>query len=329
MKGFMFLDELIISVKSGRGGRGCESYLRRADRKMIPNGGDGGAGGDVILRADEHIGSLVALKSKRVFEAETGGFGQGSNKYGQHGKSLIVRVPCGTTVYDHSRNLLLRDLVLSGDEVIAVKGGRGGYGNHAGRPATFGEEGKRAELLLSLSIIADIFLIGLPNSGKTTLLKALTNARVEAADYPFATKQPCLGTYETSVKHFSLCELPAIYDHYAEGSGLGNTFLKHLKRARLIFFMIDETNPFAPDLKEGYDVLVRQVKTFNPDLLKVPRFVVINKIDLKGTKKKSRPKRLRVADPVFYVSALTGEGIKKLMTASVRILKRKSDAAGN
>ncbi len=319
----MLLDEIVISVKSGSGGRGCEGYLTRPDRKMLPNGGDGGSGGDVIVRADNQTGSLTQLKSKRVFEAQKGTLGKGSNKYGQNGQHLILKVPCGTTVYDHAGDLLLRDLVHHGEEVIAVKGGRGGYGNHAGRPATLGEEGKLAELLLSLVIISDVFLIGLPGSGKTTLLKHLTGAHVEPQNYPFATRHPCLGTYEKGARRFRICELPSLYAHSSEGRGLGNKFLKHLKRARLIFLVIDPLNPFAENLKEGYDTLIREIKLFNPDFLKIPRVVLINKIDLKEAEKLASSKRLKFPDPVFQISALEGKGISGLISTAAKILKEK------
>ena len=181
------------------------------------------------------------------------------------------------------------------------------------------------ELLLSLSIIADILMVGLPNSGKTTLLKTLTGARVEAADYPFSTRQPCLGTYEIpGGRDLSLCELPAIYAHSAEGRGLGNAFLKHLKRAKLIFLMVDVSNTFARDLKDAYRILIDQIRAFNPEFLKIKRFVVVNKIDFLG-KGKGEGKGLRLKDPVFYISTKTGVGIKKLMSAAVKAIRKSED----
>ena len=320
----MFLDEIVITIKSGRGGRGCESYIRRADRKMIPNGGDGGSGGDVMIRSDGKTGSLFALKSKRIFEAEAGGFGMGKNRYGQTGRALVLNVPCGTNVYNRSDHLLLRDLVKPDDQVVAAKGGRGGYGNHAGRPATAGEEGVSLELLLSFSIIADIFLVGLPNSGKTALLKALTGAHLESTDYPFATKAPRLGTYESTSGRFQICELPSVYEHSAEGRGLGNSFLKHLKRAKLIAMVLDPLNSFAPTLKEGYDILMKAVTEFDAHYARIPRLVVINKMDIKEAKKKIRAKRIRFKDPHVAVSALTKEGLVSFVRHA-RILIKNSE----
>ena len=321
----MFLDELIISVQSGRGGNGCESYMRRSDRKMIPDGGDGGKGGDVILRAASEVGSLIGLRSKRLFEAQAGGFGKGTNRYGRHGESLVLRVPCGTTVYDHTNQLLIRDLAEAGDEVVVAKGGRGGYGNHSGRPRTMGEEGKLLELSLSFTIPAEIFLVGLPTSGKTSLLKYLTGARVEPADYPFATKAPCLGTYSNSRMQFRICELPSLYGHSSEGRGLGTAFLKQLNRARLIFLVLDPGNPFADHLKSGYDILLKQIDSYDARYLKIPRFVVINKMDLVTAKERSKIKSLKFQEPVFYISTKRESGISGLMKKSEQWLARNRD----
>ncbi len=319
----MFLDEIAIQVKSGNGGRGCESHIRRADRKMIPNGGDGGSGGDVIIRSDSHTGSLFPLQSKRVFEAENGGLGKGSNMYGRNGSPLVLKVPCGTTIYNQSGNLLIRDLAEPDEEVMVAKGGRGGYGNHAGRPARPGEEGVLLRLLFSFAVISDIFLAGLPNSGKTALLKRLTGARVEPADYPFATKSPCLGTCTGEPRNFRICELPSLYAHSHEGRGLGNSFLKHLKRCRLLLLVLDPLNPFARGMKQGYDILIQAIEQFDAHFLNIPRFVVINKMDLKDAGKIANRKSVQFKDPHFKVSALTGVGLPKLMRESVRFLEKE------
>ncbi len=315
-----FLDEISITVQSGRGGRGCESYQGRTDRKFVPDGGDGGRGGDVILRADSETRSLVSLKAKRIFEAESGGAGSGNNRYGKNAKPYVIHVPCGTTVYDQHHNLLLRDLVESGDEVIVARGGRGGYGNHARRPSTQAEDGVRLELTLSFSIIADIFLIGLPNSGKTELLRRLTGAHIEPTEYPFATNTPLLGTYHDGSASLRICELPALYGRSSDGRGLGTVFLKHLKRAKLIFLIIDPANSFADGIKAGYDILLKQIEQFDHQFLKISRLVVINKCDLPDAKKLLK-KKIKLKDPVFEISARTGDGVGKLMKKAVQILE--------
>jgi len=318
-----FLDEITITVQSGRGGSGCESYAGRTDRKFVPSGGDGGKGGDVILRADSETRSLVTLKTKRVFQAESGGAGSGNNCYGRNGKPFIINTPCGTTVYDQNHNLLLRDLVEDGDEVVVAKGGRGGYGNHARRPSTRAEDGVTVELTLSFTIIADIFLVGLPNSGKTELLRRLTGARIEPTEYPFATNTPLLGTHQGASSNLKICELPALYGRSSDGRGLGTLFLKHLKRAKLIFLVLDPTNSFADGIKAGYDILLKQIEQFDHRFLKIPRLVVVNKYDLPEAKKALTKKKIKLKDPIFEISALTGLGVEKLMKKAVKILNEK------
>lgn len=318
-----FIDEINITVQSGRGGRGCESYTGRTDRKFVPSGGDGGRGGDVILRADSDTRSLVSLKAKRVFEAEAGGAGSGNNCYGRNGKPCVINVPCGTTVYDQNHNLLLRDLAEHGDEVVVAKGGRGGYGNHARRPSTSAEDSVRVELTLSFSIIADIFLVGLPNSGKTELLKRLTGARIESTEYPFATNTPLLGTFQGESTNLRICELPALYGRSSDGRGLGTQFLKHLKRAKLIFLLLDPMNSFADNIKAGYDILLKQLDQFDHSFLKIPRFVVINKCDLAEVKKALSKKKVKLKDLVFIISARNGDGISQLMKKAQKQLSGK------
>ena len=308
----MFIDEVVIKVRSGAGGNGCQSFHMRPDRKRIPTGGDAGDGGDVILRADAQTGSLLTLKSKRIFEAERGGHGLGSGQYGRKGKDCVIKVPCGTTIHNQTENLLVRDLIQPDEKVVVLKGGKRGYGNHARRPATPGEEGKELELLLSFKIIADIFLVGLPNSGKTTLLKSLTGAGVSETDYPFATKAPQMGTYQSEEVKLSLCELPSIYQASGEGRGLGTHFLKHLERARLIFLVLDPKNEFAGSLKEGYKILIDTIEEFNPEFLRIPKFIVVNKSDLMSRldlKKKYFPEK----EKVYFISAKNNAGVDRLM----------------
>lgn len=316
----MFIDEITITVRSGSGGKGCESYHMRPDRKYIPNGGDGGDGGDIIVQADANTGSLFALKSKRIFEAERGSHGLGSNQYGRKGKDCIITVPCGTTIHNKKDNLLIRDLVHSGEEVTVLKGGKRGYGNHARRPATSGEEGKELELFLSFKIIADIFLIGLPNSGKTALLKHLTGAGVTETEYPFGTKSPQAGTYQSNEVEIKFCDLPSIYQASGEGHGLGTHFLKHLERAKLLFWVLDPKNEFAAGLTEGYQIITKTIREFNPEYIKIPKLIVVNKSDLLPAKDQKK-KYLPNTEKVYFISVKEKTGIDRLMKDAGRLLK--------
>ncbi len=315
----MFVDEITITVHSGAGGRGCESYRNRSDHKKIPDGGDGGDGGNVIIRADRETGSLLNLGSTRVFEAASGGLGQGNGRDGRAGEDCVIKVPCGTTLYQLPDRFLIRDLVRSGEEVLLLKGGRGGYGNHSGRAATAGKAGSELELLLSFKIIADIFLVGLPNAGNTTLLKRLTGAHVSETGYPFSTRTPQLGTYQSAVHDLKICDLPSLYKSSGAGRGLGTHFLKHLERARLFFLILEPASEFAEDLKAGCDILLSTIKSFNEAFLAIPRFWVVNKVDQAG-KKVDFKKAFPAGEKVFPISALTGEGVDRLMKAALDCL---------
>lgn len=325
----MFVDEITITARSGAGGRGCEGYLNRTDHKKIPNGGDGGDGGDVIVRADHETGSLLDLNSVRVFEAENGDLGQGNGRTGRRGEDRIIKIPCGTTLYQLPDRLLIRDLFHSGEEVLLLKGGQGGYGNHSGRSATQGKPGAELELLLSLKIIADIFLVGLPNAGNTTLLKRLTEAHVSETNYPFATRTPQLGAYKSPVHDFRICDLPSVYESSGAGRGLGTHFLKHLERARLLFLIVEPAGQFAEDLKKAGDILLSTIKNFNEAFLSIPRFWVVNKMDIWKGKKSDLKKSFPAGEKVFPISALTGEGVEALMKAAADCLSETKSCAKN
>lgn len=315
----MLIDEAKIKIKSGDGGKGCESFLRRTDKKTVPNGGDGGDGGDVIFQADRNETSLKSYSFRHFYEAPKGSGGSSNQKTGKKGADLTLKVPCGTTLYSMPDQFLIRDLIHHDEQVVVVKGGRGGAGNDHGRPATEGKAGEELEVLLDYALVADIFFIGTPNSGKSSLLRAITGSKVKTESYPFSTRMPQLGTYQTEqYDRLTLCELPALETGSHQGKGLGNRFLKHLRRARLIFFVIDPVSEFVRDLKEQKQLLEDEMSRFDERFKEIPRFYVIHKSDLDIPEIKGRKKIFGTY--TFYVSSQTGEGIDALMKQAGRFL---------
>ncbi len=316
------VDEAKVTVKAGDGGKGCDSRIRLSEKKLMPTGGEGGDGGEVIIRADSNVRSLKEFLYHRHFVAESGGPGGSSGKKGKRGKGVTLLVPCGTVVTESGRNFLVRDLVRPGDEVVVLEGGRGGMGNEGRRTAQPGKKGESLEIVLTLKIPAEVFLLGLPNSGKSKLLNRLTRAHSKEESYPFSTRIPQLGSYETSdYRRILLCELPAIYRESFSGKGLGANFLKHLERARMILFVLDPLSAFASSLKEGYDILRETLEKFQPALLGIPHTVVVNKMDLKEARDRVEREKFRPGIPLFLVSAETGEGLEALMGTVTDSLK--------
>ena len=304
---------LHLFVRAGDGGNGCESYYHRRDKKIVMHGGDGGKGGSVIFRADSNAPPLSSLRYKQHLIAESGGHGGSNRKRGKNGGDLIVLVPRGTRIYDRQRNLLIRDLLKDGEEVVVCAGGHGGNGNQGGKEVTAGSKGGRMEIELDIQIVADIFLVGLPNAGKSRLLNALTRAHAKEEDYPFTTTEPQMGVYVLSdYEQLTLCELPSLYRASHEGRGMGTAFLKHLERARRILYVIDPVSNFSGSLKEGLETLRQEVGLFQETFLKLPHAIVVNKMDLEEARKKAKREEFSPGVPLFYVSARTGEGLEAL-----------------
>lgn len=307
----MFIDHISIVVQAGNGGNGCDSYYRRMDRKVVPHGGDGGHGGSVIFRADANVSSLDSFFNRRHFVAQAGVHGASEKKRGRNGENLLILVPPGTQIMDRTRGFLIRHLRRAGEEVVAAAGGQGGHGNQGGRPATHGQKVQEMELELILKILADIFLMGLPNSGKSTFMNQLTRTRLRREDYPFSTRQPEVGVMKISdYESLVLCELPSLYESSHEGRGLGADFLKHLEGARHLLYFLEPASSFAGSLGEGYQILRKQVETYSEDFLNIPHAVVVNKADLISG---AGQKKFDPGVPVFYISALSGEGMEKLV----------------
>jgi GTP-binding protein len=311
----MFTDRVHLLVQAGNGGDGCDSVHRRTDRKVIYNGGDGGDGGSIVFRAAPNAPPIAHLRYKQHILAESGGHGSSNKKRGKNGEDLIVLVPAGTRIFDRRNGLLIRELGQEGEDVIVAKGGRGGVGNIGHKDSQPGQPGEILELEVSLLLRADVFLVGLPNSGKSSLLNVLTRTHAKEEAYPFATKSPELGVCSVSdFESVTLCELPSIYAASHEGHGLGTDFLKHLAKARLILYVVDPVSQFCSSLSDGFKILRNQVKIYDKEFLKTPSAVVMTKADLPEGAKAARGKKWKPGVPVFFVSAREKTGLDKLKT---------------
>ena len=309
----MLADKARIEVRGGAGGDGSVSFRREAHvPKGGPDGGDGGRGGDVILRCDDNLRDLQFFKRTGHFRAPRGGHGQGALKHGAAGEDLVIRVPPGTEVlrWDGARF----DLVTPGQEVRLARGGAGGRGNkqfatatrQAPRLAEKGLPGEEGEVELQLKLLADVGLIGLPNAGKSSLIARLTRARPKVADYPFTTLEPNLGVLETDDRQLVIADIPGLIEGASEGVGLGHDFLAHVERCSVLVHVVDIAPVDGSDPHSNYSLIERELEAHSPDLAALPRIVALNKIDLVPT-----PDPSGFHDPVL-VSAATGAGLPDL-----------------
>jgi GTP-binding protein len=332
-----FVDEAMIKVVAGHGGRGAVGFRRE---KFVPfggpDGGDGGLGGSVWLRAQEGINTLVDYRIRRTFRAQNGQPGGGQDCTGRGGEDLFVSVPVGTVVFDDETGEMLGDLSTAGQTLLVAKGGKGGWGNQRFKSSTNrtprqsgpGLPGESRMLRAELRLLADVGLLGLPNAGKSTLISAVSAARPKVADYPFTTLHPQLGVVAVGpFKSFVMADIPGLIEGAAEGAGLGIRFLKHLQRTRLLLHLVDIA-PFDPaaDPVEGARAIVGELRKFSPALAKKKRWLVLNKIDLLPPEERDRRcaeivRRLRFRGPVFKISGATGEGTRELCQAVMRHLE--------
>ncbi len=332
-----FVDEAIMKVAAGNGGRGAVSFRRE---KFIPfggpDGGDGGHGGSVFLRAQEGINTLADYRIRRIFKAENGTAGSGNDCFGKGGEDLFVPVPVGTVVIDADTGETLGDLTEAGQLLTVAKGGKGGWGNlrfksstnRAPRKAMPGLPGEQRTLQLELKLLADVGLLGLPNAGKSTLIRAVSAARPKVADYPFTTLHPQLGVVAVGpLRSFVMADIPGLIEGAADGAGLGIRFLKHLQRTRVLLHLVDILPPH-PDADPVADVraIAKELKKFSPELATKDRWLVLNKLDLltddEADKRcKDIVRRLRFKGPVFRISGATGAGTERLCQAVMSYLE--------
>jgi len=316
----MFVDLAVINVYAGDGGSGAEAFRREARvPRGGPSGGDGGKGGDVILRADEQLTTLLDFRYKQHYRAERGQHGMGKNKTGRDGADLVLRVPPGTTVTDAESGERLGELLEDGEELVVARGGRGGRGNarfatptrQAPRYSEPGQEGEERRIQLELKLIADVGLVGQPNAGKSTLLAAVSAAQPKIADYPFTTLQPNLGVVQLSgVRSFVIADIPGIIEGAHEGRGLGLQFLRHIERTRTLAFLIPAD---VEDPQAEYDLLREEVRAYSKELAEKPHAVVISKIDLIGPDDSLPEIEAPEAWGIYPVSSVTRKGVPELL----------------
>ena len=338
-----FVDEATLRVQAGNGGRGALSFRREKSLPFGgPDGGDGGFGGSVWLRSAEGINTLADFRNERLYKAKSGEGGSGNDCFGKGGEDLYVKVPVGTQVRDAETGEDLCDMKVAGQEFRVAQGGKGGWGNtrfksstnRAPRQFGSGLPGEQRTLALELKVIADVGLLGLPNAGKSTLIRALSAAKPKVADYPFTTLYPNLGVvYCGEHRSFVMADIPGLIEGAAEGAGLGHRFLKHLQRTGVLLHLVDMA-PADPDADPVRDAraIVQELKNFSKDLVSKPRWLVINKRDLLPDKEaealaKDIARRLRYKGPVHLISGATGRGTRELAESIMTFLEQqKKDA---
>jgi GTPase len=326
----MFVDELEIHVRAGKGGNGCVSFHR--DAKVLkggPNGGDGGDGGDVVLLPTTHCNTLFHLTGRGTFDAVSGGQGMAANCGGKDADDLVIEVPVGTQVLDADRGHLLQDLDVADRPWVLARGGHGGRGNthfatsthRTPRKAELGKAGEERRVLLSLKLIADVGLLGLPNAGKSTLLATLTKARPKIAGYPFTTLEPMLGIAQgPGEATFVLADIPGLIEGASSGKGLGDKFLKHIERTRLLLHLVDCGDLPMAEPVEAWRLLRREVEQYSAELATRPTLVVATKVEDDAARARAQALATAIAQPVLGISSATGAGLRDLVAAVWSVL---------
>jgi len=330
-----FIDEATIKVYAGDGGNGVATFRREKYEPMGgPNGGDGGRGGSIYAIADRNINTLVDYRYTRVFRAQRGENGRGADCYGARGEDMVLRVPVGTVISDKASGQIIADLAEDGEKVLLAKGGANGLGNihfkssvnRAPRQCTKGEPGEEFELYFELKVLADVGLLGMPNAGKSTFIRAVSAAKPKVADYPFTTLHPNLGVVRVDTnRSFVIADVPGLIEGAAEGAGLGHQFLRHLQRTRLLLHMVDIA-PFddaVNPVKEA-KAIVEELRKYDEELYNKPRWLVLNKVDMLSDVEahvKKFVKEFGWKGRVFAISAISGIGCKELTYAIMEYLE--------
>lgn len=320
----MFIDEVIVELYAGDGGNGCMAFRREKYVPMGgPFGGNGGRGSNIIFEVDEGLNTLVDLRYNRIIKGKKGTNGEGKAKHGKKAEDIIIKVPVGTVITDVETNLIVADLTKKGDQVIVAYGGRGGRGNMAFATRTNpapsfaenGEPGEYKKVKVELKLLADVGLVGLPSVGKSTIISKISASKPKIAAYHFTTLNPNLGVVRVGEnKSFVVADLPGLIEGASLGEGLGDRFLKHIERTRIIAHVIDMSGFEGRNPYEDYVLINKELEDFNSDLLKKPQIILANKMDLEMSKKNIEEFKKKVTDvPIFEISAMNNQGMKEVL----------------
>lgn len=322
----MFIDHAEIYIKAGDGGDGCHSFSKeKSQRYKRHDGGDGGKGGNVVIISDNNVQTLVDFYYRKHFKADSGSNGSSNHKKGPEGKDCVIRVPVGTLIRDAHDDITYCDLNYAGRPVIITRGGEGGKGNSRYRDATSGKDGEEKDIVLELKLVADAGIIGYPSVGKSSLISRVSNARPKIADYPFTTKTPMLGLVRLGPERsFVICDIPGLIEGAHAGKGLGDGFLRHIERTRLLVHMIDMAAVENRDPVHDFKSINKELRLYNPALLKRPQIIAANKMDLPGAFENLKRFKKSIKKKVFPISCVTGKGTKELMEEVYRKLGRQS-----
>ena len=321
-----FIDEATINIYAGDGGNGIASFRREKYEPMGgPNGGDGGNGGSIYFESNENINTLIDFRFVKNYRAKKGENGKSSECYGAAGEDLIIKVPAGTVITEKQTGKIIADLKLHGEKIIVAKGGKGGLGNvhfkssvnRTPRQFTQGEPGEEFEIYLELKVLADVGLLGMPNAGKSSLIRFLSAAKPKVADYPFTTLQPNLGVVKIDIQRsFVMADIPGLIEGAADGYGLGHQFLRHLSRTKLLLHILDIA-PYDESIDPALEAkaIIKELNNYSEEMIKKERWLVLNKIDLTNNIdiiKKNIIKKLSWTGKIFCISAISGKGCKEL-----------------
>jgi GTPase len=332
----MFVDRVTVEVEAGRGGDGCVSFRRE---KFVPrggpDGGDGGDGGSIVVVAQQGVDSLSALVHRKHWRAGSGGPGTGSQRHGANAEDLVILVPPGTMLFDAKHDLLLKDLAQPGDRVIAARGGKGGKGNtrfksatnQAPREFTRGEDAERRLITFELKMIADVGLVGMPNAGKSTLLSRVSRARPEIADYPFTTKTPHLGIVQLDLdRSFVMADIPGLIEGAHAGAGLGDEFLRHVERTRVLVHLVEPMPADGSDPVENYRAIRSELEQYGRGLAERPEVVAVSKAELPGAAEVQRRLAEATGREVILFSSVTGQNLDRVLQRA-HTLRQQTEAA--